>query len=308
MRHDEPQHEHDDTRQRQADRIGRLLSLFALGTAVAGTLACGGGPPPPKGRVVRIGGRTQMASVRAGTGWSDGRTPASADLSEEERELAAAGWILSGLLEHAAVAAFSDVAYRLIQLGAPSELVAASLAAAEDEVRHARRCFALASHYLGEEVCPGRFDALARAERPADARDALVRLAVGSLRDGALGEGVAASTAAASARRVTDPLVRETFATIAREEAEHAELAWEILRWALATDEAVAPALESALLDLERHVAPARPDLPGHAPERLAELGLLPQAELGRLAVEGVAATRARCRRLLETPSLRRAG
>jgi hypothetical protein len=49
--------------------------------------------------------------------------------------------------------------------------------------------------------------------------------------DGCLAEGVSAAAAAHAARRAADPVVRATLDTIASDEASHAELAWDILKW-----------------------------------------------------------------------------
>ena len=56
-------------------------------------------------------------------------------------------------------------------------------------------------------------------------------LARESLVDGCLLEGAAAAYAQAAHARATDPAVRAALAIIARDEASHAELAWEIVRW-----------------------------------------------------------------------------
>ena len=62
----------------------------------------------------------------------------------------------------------------------------------------------------------------------------LVRLAVESWLDGCLGEGRAALEAEEAARRAHDPAARRIQGMIAQDEARHAELAWQVVDWALA--------------------------------------------------------------------------
>jgi hypothetical protein len=57
----------------------------------------------------------------------------------------------------------------------------------------------------------------------------LEQIAVASLRDGCLGEGFAAALAGHACGRASDPEVRAVHAEIARDESEHAELAWRIV-------------------------------------------------------------------------------
>ncbi len=272
-----------------AERLAKLTTAGILAVSAVNMLACGGIAPAPKGRLVRVNGEARTAGVRRGGGWSDGVRPDLGGMTPRERWLAGQGWLASAQLEHAAVGAFADVSRRLLVLGAPSDLVERSHRAALDEIRHARRCFALASAYLGEEHTAEPFTALSRVDAPTG-DDALVRLAVGSLRDGALGEGVAALTAAESAARAVDLTVASTLRTIAAEEAEHALLGLDIVLWALTVGGAdVHRAVHAELAVLHTRVTPSLPPVDGVSAERLAELGLLPQHELGRIAEQMVA-------------------
>jgi hypothetical protein len=51
--------------------------------------------------------------------------------------------------------------------------------------------------------------------------------------DGCLGEGAAAERAVREARRARDARTRGIHTRIATDESRHAELAWDILRWAV---------------------------------------------------------------------------
>src|SRR5262249_49767296 len=66
----------------------------------------------------------------------------------------------------------------------------------------------------------------------------LARIAAACVRDGCIGETIASIVAQAQSEGATDPGVRAVLADIAEDEARHAELAWRIVRWALATGDA----------------------------------------------------------------------
>lgn|GEM_PF-3176353 len=138
--------------------------------------------------------------------------------------------------EHASVAAFSRISLTLVALGAPSRLVELAHQAALQEIRHARRTFALASAYLERTVGPGPLPELLTEASGCDGTpaEAISWLAAESLADGCLGEGFAAAMAQQACTRARDPAVRETLAVIARDEAAHAEFSWELLGWCLA--------------------------------------------------------------------------
>ena len=76
---------------------------------------------------------------------------------------------------------------------------------------------------------PGRLLAL-RAARAVTATS-LAALAAESLIDGCLLEGVAADVAQQALARARDDRARAALAVIARDEASHVALAWEVVRW-----------------------------------------------------------------------------
>ncbi len=180
------------------------------------------------GRPLRDGGRCVTASA-TGAGWAADDRPDLAGLSDEERASLADAWQEQALLEHASVAAFSRLVLDLLALGAPAELVDRAAAATRDEIRHAARCFALASAYAGREIGPGPLPI-----PPRRGRRTLVRLAVESWREGCVGETLSVGVAAAQLAGATDPVVREVLAGIVRDESEHAALAWDLVAWARA--------------------------------------------------------------------------
>lgn len=170
-----------------------------------------------------------VAQVRAGDAWGEPATAGTSDgrLPEALRQHIAQQWLQDARAEHASVAAFARAALELMAVGAPPELLAQALAAAQDEVEHARRCFELAGRYGGAAVQPGPLPAL--APRPST----IARLAADTFAEGCVGETIAALAAQRAARDCADPRVRECLETIADDEARHAALAWSTVAWAL---------------------------------------------------------------------------
>ncbi|RKH16398.1 ferritin-like domain-containing protein [Corallococcus praedator] len=251
-----------------------------------------------KGRVLRLKGRARVARRALGDGWADDAAPALEGLTPWQRTVLGEAWMYSASLEHASVPAFAKLSLKLSSLGAPSELLEACHLAALDEVRHARRCFAFARAYSGLPWSAGTIPELGQ-ERPLPSNpgeaDDWSRLVRGSLLDGCLGEGLAASVAGEAARRASDPVVRETLAVIAEDEGRHAELAWDVIAFALERGGGKAKqALRQALEALEAQQTPALPRIPGVDEAFLARNGVLPQAELGRLMEECLQRTRVR--------------
>lgn len=165
-------------------------------------------------------------------GWLDGlATPDLRRLTAAQRERLARHWATAGLAEHSSIAGFARVVLDLVACGAPADLVVRAQQAGIDESVHARLCFELASAYAGRPVGPGPVP----LGPSAGVRDSLVRLAVSTAVEGCVGETVGAHVAAVLRDRATDPAVRALLDRVAREEAEHAALAWATLRWAVDT-------------------------------------------------------------------------
>lgn len=180
------------------------------------------------GRPLMDDGRMVTAAA-TGVDWATDDRPSVRRLSEEERGVLAEAWQEQGLLEHASVAAFARLVLDLLELGAPADLVDRASVAMRDEVRHAARCFALASVYAGREVGPGPLPMPSRR-----GRRTLLRLAVETWREGCVGETLSVALAAAQLRGATDPVVRDVIAGILHDETEHAQLSWDIAAWAQA--------------------------------------------------------------------------
>src|SRR5262245_13265827 len=215
------------------------------------------------GRPLRIRGAVVRADLAAVAGWqAAGPGPDVRALSPAARRALAAAWADAARSEHASVPAFARLALTLVSLGAPSRLVEAVHRAALEEIEHARITFALVEAYAYAPVSPGSLEDLWAA--PAVTARSLPELARESLIDGCLNEGIAAEVARQACARAGDPVVRAALATIARDEASHAELAWQIVEWCCVHGGA------EMGRDLRKLVHGARlPAAPDAVPERL---------------------------------------
>ncbi len=125
-------------------------------------------------------------------------------------------------LERAAVPAFDELANELRLHGAPGRLVRGARRSARQEVRHARLIGGLA-HAYGASV--------PSVERTETAPRSLVEMARDNAFEGCVREAFGALLAAHQSAHAADPTVRATFGEIARDEARHALLSFELLAW-----------------------------------------------------------------------------
>lgn len=260
--------------------VNLAMAGFGALLAFAATLAFS------RGRQIRARGKALLPPVAASTRWLtvDVGAPltlaADADVSSETRAALAAQWRENGRTEHASVAAFARLTLDLVALGAPPSLVSAAQRDALDEIRHAELCFSLARAIDGAAASPASFPAASRASAPSRIRTvALAELAVSSLVDGALNEGVSARIVSRLARRVEDPAIRAILREIAADEGRHAAHGWDVIRFCLTEGGApVAHALAGAVRALPERLtstlAPASRDgawerwgIPGEALE-----------------------------------------
>jgi hypothetical protein len=184
--------------------------------------------PSGTGRALRLVRQPVAARAIEVRGW-EADLPVAAYLPPNVRGALARLWTESARGEHASVPAFSRLSLSLVALGAPAYLVEAAHRAALEEIVHARLAFSLASAYAGEAVGPGPLPELQNAS--AVTATSLAALAAESLVDGCLLEGVAAEVARRALARARDPQARTALAVIARDEASHTALAWDVVNW-----------------------------------------------------------------------------
>jgi hypothetical protein len=226
------------------------------------------------GRPFLVEQAPRLATVVASDAWLDPDVGALRldHLNAVERAALAQHWTQMGQMEHASIAAFARFSLQLLALGAPPELVEACTRALGDETAHTKLCFALASAYAGHAIGPGPLD-ITRSLEVTSLAD-IVDLVIA---EGCLGETQAALDALDAAEAATDPVVRATYARIARDEQRHAELAFQFVRWALLQDDAVArERISAATISLRGLASKAAREVALPCLEAL----LLPQAAL----------------------------
>ncbi len=145
-------------------------------------------------------------------------------------------------LEASAVLAFDDLVIALSAAGAPRRWIDRCRRARNDEASHARVVGALARRSGG---------AIARPRRAATP-PSILELARSNAAEGCVLEAWAAVRASWVATHASDPELRATYAADARDEIQHAQLAWDLHAWWLATlepcDVAVLRAAQTAAL------------------------------------------------------------
>jgi hypothetical protein len=182
-------------------------------------------------------------------------------------------------LEAASVVAFTELAAQLAALGAPAGLVARCRTAATEEARHAAVLGGLAD---------ARGATVARPQqRPCEA--SLAAIARHNAVEGCVHEAWAAVGATWQAVHARDPELRAAFATIAVEEAGHAQLAWDLHTWLIGQ---LGGEERKAVLTAQRA---AIAELPGLAAAELGppELGMPGSAVLAAMATRFAAGLRA---------------
>lgn len=224
--------------------VGAALGVWLI-MLVGSALGAMGGA---WGRPLRIGGEQARAELGAGTRWAEGPRPRVDDLDGTTRAALGRMWLHDAIKEHGSVPAFAQLSWELASLGAPASLLARCQQSALQEIDHAQRCFAAVETYLDAPVRVGAIDAATPGlSRRGDALRCATKVALETLEDGCLIEDLNADFAERAHRLATDPAMSSLTAIIAREEREHAALAWDILRFCIALDARVAAAVRRRL-------------------------------------------------------------
>ncbi|HEX2881132.1 MAG TPA: ferritin-like domain-containing protein [Polyangiaceae bacterium] len=182
------------------------------------------------GRPFFVAGAPQVAPLTERSDWQLGDIAVDkSGLSEEQCSLLGQAWAEVAAMEHASIASFARFVLQLMTMGAPALLIEQSQRALADEIVHARACYGLASAYLGRAVGP---DCLSLAGAALD--ESFEQSVIAAVREGCIGETLAAIEAAELAAHCEEPTTREILRQIAEDEARHAQLAWQFVSWALA--------------------------------------------------------------------------
>jgi hypothetical protein len=235
------------------------------------------------GRPFTVSDNARTSKPVVNAEWLGRHVPALDELDVNERKALGGAWLEDALAEHASVASFSRFVLQLLAVGAPSELVLAAQRAIADEVHHARMCFALASHYAEEPLGPGPIDITGALDEHTDLAS-IVRCVI---REGCVGETLAALQAFAAADGARDPAVRSVLQTIAEDELRHAELGWRFVRWALERGDEDVRTVATDAFDTALASLPVPPSL-SVCTEQVAAHGRLSPQALTQLYRDGL--------------------
>ena len=253
------------------------------------------------GRPFTVEGTARTAGLTGRDDWASASACGgeAASLDAKARAFLAQAYAGSALMEHASVASFARFILDLLSMGAPASLVRDAQRALADEIRHAELSFGLAARYAGHPVGPTALDV---DDAPAGRRDP-ARVLADTVREGCVGETVAALLAARAAEVAVDPEVKAALTEIAADEARHAELAWRTVAWALgAGDPALRSAIEEAFATATA-TAPSAPCADGVDWTVLRAHGQLDAAESRAVVESALRDVVGACRRALTTPA-----
>jgi hypothetical protein len=220
----------------------------------------------------------QGATVECQCIMNTGRAPAGLrEPQVDEASLLGAHFARMAYLEAASVTAFATLVRELAEHGAPAPLLSAARRAARDEVRHARSMKAVARRF-GTEVPEVQVEPLASRS--------LEEIALENEVEGCVRETFGAAVAAYQGAAARDARIRRAMRTIARDEKRHAELGWEVSRWAASRLDGPARARVRAARDAAvREVMAAAGQEP---PAPLKELAGLPTVSHAKRLVESL--------------------
>jgi hypothetical protein len=224
------------------------------------------------GRPFLIAGHERLAPQVVRSDWypATRQEATVAVLDPELSSVIRRGWVAQALMEHASVAAFARFSLQLLALGAPAELLAQSANAMSDEIEHARACFELARRHGEADAGPGPLDMAGALEATE-----LEAVLLGTIAEGCIGETVAAIEAAEACAHCEDVTARSVLERIARDETQHAELAWRFVAWALEVGPAeLRQRARAAFAAATDHATPA-PSAPTEVDRDLARHGLI---------------------------------
>ena len=199
----------------------------------------------------------------------------------------------AAFLESASVTAFVQLEARLASICAPRRLRRAALRAARDEERHAKITARLARLYGGTVAVPSV---------PCVKELTLEELALENAVEGCVRETFGVLVGWHQAARASDAEIARAATALARDEARHAELAWEIHQWLWSRVGArararVRAAQRRVLADLRDGAGAWPPEVANTAglPDRASEIRLLDAFE-ARLFAPSETASRGRQR------------
>ncbi|MEQ9322334.1 MAG: ferritin-like domain-containing protein, partial [Polyangiaceae bacterium] len=165
-------------------------------------------------------------------------------LDDRQRDHWASLLTVAAQEEHASIPSFARALCMLVSLGAPAHLVAKTQHAIGDEIRHARLCATWAERLGAAASEPGP---LPEAIAPFSGDEPSHALLDDVFWGGCVGETLAAHRMQARASTAPLPELGDVMAVIADDEARHAALAFETVRWLVDRDDALRERLAAHL-------------------------------------------------------------
>jgi len=130
--------------------------------------------------------------------------------------------------EHASVASFARHTLQLLSMGAPGSLLMGSQKAALDEIKHAKMCYSIAETFLGDVIQPSTLDIDGSVR--AQSKEEVIQSVIN---EGCIGETISAVRAQVGSQYAKQPMIKDMLETIAADETNHAQLAWNTVQWAI---------------------------------------------------------------------------
>lgn len=200
----------------------------------------------------------------------------------QDRKRAGEAWARIALGEHASVPSFARFVMELVSVGAPPQLLERAASAIGDEVRHARLAFGFASKLLDRSIGPAALDVSGAFDQQASAAE----ICLSTFCDGCIEEGIAAEQARRAAERCGGE-AGAIWATIAEDEARHADLAWATVEWLIERQPELATALRTRLANLEADILGSfELAMSEDQNQDLIEFGILSRRALAEIAIE----------------------
>ena len=137
-------------------------------------------------------------------------------------------WLNHAEAEHASIASFARHTLQLMAIGAPSYLLIESQTASLDEVKHAKICYGFASSFLGVDFQPGPLNVDGSLEKLTPRE--IIRSVI---QEGCIEETLSAIEAKFAGYKSSDPTIKNSLIAIASDETNHAQFAWNTIRWFL---------------------------------------------------------------------------
>ena len=150
-------------------------------------------------------------------------------MNEELKDFVGKGWLNNGLEEHASVASFCKFVIQMMSVGAPPTLLSRAIQAMDDEVNHAKICFAVAKRLNNVAASPGEFPTQGILDDNFNAKSILEDTII----EACINETLAHHYDEYAAANTEDEGIRKALMTIVTEERRHGELAWDFVTWLL---------------------------------------------------------------------------